>query len=390
MTTTELGVETVDDPTDLDRREYVAALKRTLKEIKEDDVPGLAGGVAFKMFMSLFPSLLAAVAVFSLVTTPAEIADWLSEARGILPDSAIELLRKPLLDLAQTETGFAGMAAVLGVATGLFAATSAAISLMKALSRAYGVPETRKFVRQRLIALALTLALLIALIAIVLLLVVGRQVQETLLPGVPPPLSWLLVAARFALALGVLVMLFAFVYWTGPNRDHPSWVWMSPGALFAVIGWLVVAGGFTLYAQTSPNYNKTYASLAGVVVLLIWLQLSMQVLLIGAEFNAEVERTRAVRLRVTEGAGFAAPAPAAALAPDGSLEHAAVRQAEVAAPTLEVAPAGTMTPAAQPEKVGTVDSSVSAPPSSRRNSVAVAGLMAIAVFLGFARRRSQR
>ena len=393
--TAEAGTEPVDTPADLTRADYVAAFKSTLKEVKDDDVPGLAGGVAFKIFMSIFPSLIAAVAIFGLVMNTAEMAEWLREARGFLPQQVIDLIAPFLDDLTKTKQSTASFTALAGVATGLFAATSAAISMMKALSRAYDVQETRKFVRQRTVALLITLSLVVALAAIVLLLVVGRQVQESVLPGVPAPLDWLLVAARFALALVVLVLLFAFVYWIGPNRDHPSWVWMSPGALFGVVGWLIVAGGFTLYVQLmgGENYNKTYGAIAGVVVLLLWLQLSMLVILIGAEFNAEVERRRAVIVRVTEGAGFAMPAPAAGLAPDGMVAAAQVRESEVAADTLVVAPphGPTHSPAGAPLALGATPtaSAMTASTATRRNNVAVAAAMAAAVFLGFARRRTR-
>lgn len=389
------GAAAVDDPTDLTRSDYLAAFKRTLKEIKDDDVPGLAGGVAFKIFMSIFPSLIAAVAIFGLVMNVGEIVQWLDEARGFLPEPIIELLRPFLISLTETKQSTASFTAIAGIAAGLFAATSAAISLMKALSRAYDVKETRKFVRQRLVALAITVALVGALVGIIVLLVLGENVQASLLPGVAPPLSWAVTAARFALALVLLVLLFAFVYWIGPNRDHPSWVWMSPGSLLGVIGWLLVSGGFSMYVQLvgGDSYNRTYgAALAGVVVLLLWLQFSMLVILIGAEFNAEVERTRALHLRVNEGAGFAAPAPAAALAPDGALDHGDMRQAEVAAPTLDVAPAGEMAPVPPAQSLAPADAEApeSASGLSRRGSVIVAGVTAIAVFLGFARRRSQR
>lgn len=390
------GSATVDDPTDLDRGDYVAALKRTLKEIKSDDVPNLAAGVAFKMFLSLFPSLLAAVAIFGLVTTVAEMREWLGQAGTFLPGAAVELLEQPLIDLADSGSG-AGLAAVLGVAAGLWSATSAAISLMKALSRAYDVPETRKFVRQRLVALALTVALLVSLIAIVVLLIMGPQVQEALLGWVPSPLDWLLGAVRFLIALVVLVVLFAFLYWIGPNREHPSWVWMSPGALFGVIGWLVVSGGFTLYAQSSDSYNETYGAIAGVVVMLVWLQLTMTVVLVGAEFNAEVERTRALHLRVGEGAGFAVPAATGPYTPaDVESGESTIVEAETEAHTVdplaagdELAPAPTIPPPVR----ATADPQTSRTPSTapaRTAGAVAASVMAVAVFLGFARRRARR
>lgn len=383
----------VDDPTDLSSVDYKAALKRTLAEIKDDDVPGLAAGVAFKMFLALFPSLLAAVAVFSIVTTVAEMQSMLEQARTFMPNSAVELLQSPLEELASGGGGAAGFAALGGIAAGLFAATSAAVSLMKALSRAYDTPEARKFVKQRLIGLALTLALLVALVGVVLLLVAGPQVQRALVPGLVAPFTWLLAIGRFVLALLVLVVLFAFVYWVGPDREQPRWVWMSPGAVVAVVGWLAASGGFALYAQTVGNYNETYGALGGVIVMLIWLQLSMLVILVGGELNAEIERRRAVRQRVGEGAGFAVPAPAgAAAAMGGDAGEAAVVQAAVEAHTVAPDPGHGFTAepvaAQQPPPDGHDDAA--AVTSARKTGALIAGLIALAVFLGFARKRGQR
>ncbi|MPZ71791.1 MAG: YihY family inner membrane protein [Nitriliruptorales bacterium] len=398
MATNDAGpaVAVPDDPTDLDRDAYLGALKRSLAEIKRDDVPGLAAGVAFKIFLALFPALFAGVAVFSIVTTPAEMQTWLESASGFLPPRAIEVMKQPLTDIVEGKKSVAGLAALIGVAAGLWAATGAAVSLMKALSRAYDVDETRKFVRQRLIALALTVALLAALLGIVALLILGPQIQTALLGDVPAPFKWVLAAARFVLALGVLVLLFAFVYWIGPNRSHPSWLWISPGAVLGVVGWLVASGGFTFYAQTASNYDRAYGTIAGVAIMLIWLQISMLVILVGAEFNAEVERARALYTRVGEGAGFAAPGGTAAMIPPHpEAPEATLVQTEKTAHTVEPPgdhPAVPSVPEPPPSLSAGRDagSGPAAAAQSRALGTLAAAFMAAAVFLGFARRRSRR
>jgi membrane protein len=392
----------LDDLTDLTRADYVAAFKRTLAEIKRDDVPGLAAGVAFKIFLALFPALFAAVAIFTIVTTVAELREWLAQAEGFLPREALDLVEQ---NLTQGKGGGAGFAAVTGVLAGLWAATSAAASLMKALSRAYDVEETRKFVRQRLVALALTVALLVALVGVIVLLVLGPQLQSFLLGEIVAPVTWGLAAVRLVLAFGVLVLLFAFVYWIGPNRDHPSWLWMSPGSLLGVIGWLLVSGGFTLYAQTAGNYNETYGAIAGVIVLLVWLQLSMLVILVGAEFNAEVERARALRLAVADSSGFAAPGATGGIAPDSEDGAAALHQAQIGAHTVDPQPADPdatvdlappvlaepvpAPPSDEGQRSGLADATAAVTAEGRKAAAAVGTVMAIAVFLGFARRRKR-
>ena len=327
----------MDDPTDLTKSDYKAVLKRTLQQVKEDDVPSLAAGVAFRIFLSIFPSLLAAAAIFSIVVDPAELSEMLLALQtGVLPSEASETLVAPLLrDLASEDGSAAGFAAFAGVAAGLWAATSAAVALMKALSRAYDVRETRKFVKARLTAVLITLALVAGLAALVLLLVVGRQVQEAVLPGAigGTALGFVATVLRLVAAVAVLVVLFAFVYWIGPNRERPSWVWISPGAIFGVVGWLVASGAFTLYAQTAGSYDKTYGTIAGVIVAMLWLQLTMLVLLVGAEFNAELERARALALAGEDGAGTGGDRPGASAFDLHTAEAAAAGATPTPAPT---------------------------------------------------------
>lgn len=304
--------------TGLDRDGYREILRATIARIKRDDVPSLAAGVAFKIFLSLFPAAIATVAVFSIVTSPEDLAAVTEAASDLLPRRAAEVV--PVGELVEAGGAGAGGLAIGGVLAGLWAATSAAVTLAKALSRAYEVEETRKFVRQRTVALAITLALFVALVALVLLLVAGGPLQEAL---VPPQLGAaagaLLTAARLAGALVVLVLLFAFVYWVGPDRPLRGWTWMSPGAVVGVVGWLAVSGGFTLYVRLAGNYEATYGALAGVIVLLLWLQMSMLFLLAGATLNAVIERAADRRAALQAGAGFALARPhavATSAAPD--------------------------------------------------------------------------
>lgn len=311
-----------DDPTDLTREDYRTVAKATAAAIRDDDVPSLAAGVAFKIFLSLFPAAIAGVAIFSIVTTPADIERFLAVLQGLefVPQAADELITEPLRSLVEADDT-AGRIAVAGVLGGLWAASSAAVTLIKALSKAWDVPETRKFVRQRVVALMIMLALLLALIGLFLLLVVGLQLQAALLPEEfnSGPLGTALGVGRFLAAILLLMFLFAFVYWVGPDRTRPQWRWLSPGAVLGVVGWLAASGAFTLYVRSFGTYEATYGTLAGVIVLLLWMQLSMMMLLVGAELNNEVERLRAIKAAVAEGDGFAQAAPlteAASLAPN--------------------------------------------------------------------------
>lgn len=321
--------------------------KETLAGVKSDDVSSLAAGVAFKIFLSLFPSLLAGVAIWSLFATPADLQGLFDQMAGVLPAAAIEFIQAPLTDLTTGEGTGAGGIAIAGVLGGIWAATSAAVTLVRALNRAEDVEESRKPVRQRLVALAITTGLFVALLGLVVLLVMGRQLQETfvepLLPGVG--LAGLVTAARFGAAVLVLVTLFGFVYWVGPNRPRPAWRALAPGAVVGVAGWLALSGGFALYARTAGNYNATYGSLAGVIVTLLWLQLSMLTLLLGAELNAAAARVRAraaTARPARPSAGRGAPTPAGEH-PDARVQRGLV-PAAVPGPVVRGVPARRVLP----------------------------------------------
>lgn len=285
-----------DRPTELSRSDLKAALKGTLAQAKADDVASLAAGVAFKIFLSIFPALIALAAFFALLTEPGDLGRTLEaiEDFDLVPSDALDLIRAPLAELVTGGGAGAGGVAVVGVLVGLWAASSAAVTLIKALNRAFGVAHPRSFVAQRLVSLILTAALLLTVVGVFLLVVVGNAVQETLLPAhlAGGLTGGLVVALRLFAAVVLLILLFAFVYWMAPNRSPPAWTWISPGAVVGVVGWLALSGLFTLYVRNFGNYDATYGTLGAVVVLMLWLQLSMAVLLLGAELNAELEQRR--------------------------------------------------------------------------------------------------
>lgn len=287
-----------------------AVLRGALARMKHHDLPSLAAGVAFKIFLSLFPGIAAAVAIFSLVVEPAVVTDRVAELLAGFPGAVQELVIDQVEGLTAGE-GAPG-ALVLGILGGIWAASSAAATLIKALNRINAVEESRNVVLQRVVAIALVLGLFAAIAALMALVILGPQVRRWLLPeellgGAAAPLFGV---AQVLGAIAILIVLFAFVYWLGPNRDRPEWRWMSPGAVLGVIGWLVLSFGFALYTQTAGTYSATYSALAGVVITLVWLQLSMTVLLLGAEVNAEVEVLLEREAAVIEGAGQAPMEPA--------------------------------------------------------------------------------
>lgn len=358
-------------------------LKGALARVRNDDVPSLAAGVAFKIFLSLFPALLAAVAVFSYVVDPLQVA---RELRFVLPPGLInDVLQQRLEGLAE-ESGTAAVALVVGVLGGLWAATSAAATLIKALNRINGVTDTRGFLAQRLVALLVTLGLLLVLAVVAAAIILEGPLKSLFDWALDGELgmagSALVTVAQGVVALLLLIGLFAFVYRVGPNRQGRPRRWISAGAVVGVVGWLVLSLAFRAFVQTLGTYEQTYGSLAAVAITLLWLQLSMMMLLLGAEIDVEVGRGRETAEALAEGAGMAPPSGAARLTADAG---------GVAIDAGDAAQAPASAAGADAGGVRVVGEGLSGPGSAPRpRTVAAAaglGALGLAVVLGLRGRR---
>jgi len=172
----------------------------------------------------------------------------------------------------------------------------------EALDVAYDVPESRKFIKKRTVAILLTfIALALGGIATALLVFgkpLGVAINNAVSLGSVFPVLWTIV--RWALTVVAVMTLFSVFYYLGPNRKPPTWKWVSPGGVVAAIIWLAASVGFSFYVSNfGGSYGKTYGSLAGVVILMLWLYLSALALLFGAELNGELEGEKALRERGT-------------------------------------------------------------------------------------------
>lgn len=299
-----------------DRDELTAVGGKVAAEIKSDDVPSLAAAVSFKIMLALFPSLLAAVAMAALVIDERDLSQLLAN----LPSGLTEAVRPQLGEFV--ERAASGGIAVGGIALALWVASSAAVTLNRALSRAYDEVDDRKLVATRGMAVAVTMALLVALIAISVLLVAGGAIEDRIVASLPltetarTGLDLALTVGRYVVAILLLMVLFAFIYWIGPDYERrPSWAWITPGAALAVVTWLVASAAFGWYVANFGSYteaNSPYGPLGSAIVFMLWLQLSMFALLLGAEVN-QVLVLRARRRRPGDDAG----AGSIGTAPDG-------------------------------------------------------------------------
>ena len=267
-----------DTPAELEPTDWKATAKRTLKEIKQDRVTLVAAGMTYYAFLAIFPAIIAFIGILGLVNvSPDTIKDMERSIGDAVPSKEVaDLLVEPMRRAESASQGASLIATLLGVGVALWSASSGMVALQKGLNVAYDAPEERKFVKARLVAFALLLAVL-------------------LLGGVPSPLfafgdDWYWLVLGWVLTGVAVIMLFSLFYYLGPNREGPSWTWVSPGGVIGAILWILASLAFGVYVTNFANYGKTYGSLAGVVILLLWLFISSLSVLLGGELNAETER----------------------------------------------------------------------------------------------------
>lgn len=274
-------------PGEIPARGWRDVLTRVKVEATTDQVSLLAAGVAFFFLLSLVPTLIAAISVYGLVSDPAQVQRQIEDAAQGLPSSARDLLVEQVTAVADRSTAGLSISALVAIAFALWSASAGVRHLIEALNAAYDEEETRGPVRRYLQALVLATGGIVGGVAIVgIISIVPALLDETALSSAASTalslLRWPLLAVVFAVALGVL-------YRVGPDRDAPRATWVSWGAVAATALWLVVSGAFSIYADRFASFD-TYGSLAGVIVLMLWLQLTAVVILLGAELNCELER----------------------------------------------------------------------------------------------------
>jgi membrane protein len=276
-----------DTPRDVPARGWKDILARTKAEAKGDQMSLLAAGVAFYSLLALVPTLVAMVSIYGLVADPSEVERQVEDVLGTAPAEVRDLISAQLAEIVGEGSG-AGLAAVVGIALALFSSSAAVKNLISAINVAYDEDETRNPIKLRLVALAFTAgAVLFVVVSFGVIALVPALLEDSALGDVSRLAVTILRYPFLGLALlGGLAVLYRY----GPDRDEPEWRWTSPGAVVAVVLWLVGSLAFSGYAANVGSFGETYGSLAGIVVVMLWLFLSAFVVLLGAELNCELER----------------------------------------------------------------------------------------------------
>ncbi|HEY7398560.1 MAG TPA: YihY/virulence factor BrkB family protein [Gaiellaceae bacterium] len=281
---------------DLSLRDWLAVAKRAGKEMLDDNMMMIASALAYSTFFAIPSVLLGVVGLFTLVAGPHAIDTVMEHVGHVMPAQATQLVNGSLHRLDQRpSTGLT--VTIIGFALALWSTTGAMTSYMTAVNLAYDRKDGRNFVKKRLTALVMVACIGIAFVLVAALLIFGPLIEKYLgdAVGAQSALTYVWWAAQWPILIAGLLAAFATLLWLGPDVEHPRWHFISVGSAIAVAIWLLVSGAFAFYTARFGSYNKTWGSLAAVIVMLTWLWLTSLALLYGAEFNAEAERSRELR-----------------------------------------------------------------------------------------------
>ncbi len=269
------------------REDWLPVLRRVKRQAVGDNVSLLSGGVAFFALLAIVPLLVAALSIWGLFASPGDATRVIRDLASGLPRSAQNLIRQQLHSIATRSNAGLGLTALVSIVVALWSASSGVKHLIEAVNTAYGEAEDRGFVRVRVLAVLLTFgALFFMLVAVALIAVLPGALADA---GVPHGVRVVLDVLVWPVLAVMMVTGLALLYRFAPARTDPEWRWLSWGAVLATLGWLVASALFALYSSNLGSYDRTYGSLGGVVVLMLWLYLTALVVVLGAELDAALE-----------------------------------------------------------------------------------------------------
>jgi membrane protein len=284
--------KTVDRPTKLPKVAWWGVLKRTVKEFNDDNLTDWPAALTYYAVLSLFPGIIVLTSALALLgdTTTQELLKYIDQ---VAPGQAGELV-KSSIDELQKSQNTAGLVGIIGLLTALWTASGYLGAFMRACNAVYDVEEGRPFWKTVPLRLALTLGsvVLVSLTLGALVLTGGVADAVGNAVGLGDTVVTVWDIAKWPVILLLVSLAFAVLYWAAPNVRQPGFSWVTPGSLLAIVLWALATVGFAIYVANFASYNKTYGSLGGVIVFLVWLWISNIAVLLGAEFDAELERGR--------------------------------------------------------------------------------------------------
>jgi membrane protein len=288
------GRRAPEGPTELTGRSWFGVLKRTIREYKRDNLGDLAAALTYYSIFSIFPALLAVVSVLGLignsVTKP--LLDNLGQ---VAPGPAQQILTSAIQNLQKSQ-GSAGILFVIGLGAAIWAASGYVAAFMRSSNVIYDVEEGRPVWKTLPVRVSLTVVLLtlLAIGGVAVVFTGGLATQAGKVVGVGGAAVTAWDIAKWPVLVLLVSFMLGLLYWAAPNVKQPGFRWISPGSVLAVVIWIIASAAFAHYVSNFSSYNKTYGALGGVIIFLTWLWISNIAVLLGAEFNAELERGRRI------------------------------------------------------------------------------------------------
>jgi membrane protein len=349
-------------------------LARTAKESYVDDLPSLAAQLAYYFFLSLFPALLFLISLASFFPVTNLIDEVVKYLGRVAPPDVIAFLLDQIRKISESDdSGILTFAFLFTI----WSSSNALVSVISTLNTAYDVQESRPWWKTRLIALALTVGLALFILVSFALIIAGPQLAEAVAESFG--FGWAFVRAwtilQWPAVFALVVTGIGIIYYYAPDATQ-EWVWITPGAVFATVLWILISLGFKLYLANWGSYNETYGALAGVIILLLWFYLSGLAILVGAELNAEIEHASPYG----KAPGEKEPGGKEALGDRGMREYERRIEAGQAAPAAFAAASGR----------GKANCDVDAPPHGRRplkpSELLIAAVALLPPVIGLTRR----
>jgi membrane protein len=266
---------------------WTELIKRTVHESTSDDAQGLASQLAYYFFLALFPALLCLLAIASFFPLQNFTDDVIRLLGPFAPREVVEIIRQEMVKIAEGQHG--GLLTI-GLLGALWSSSSAMVSMIGAMNKAYDIDEGRPWWKVRLTAISLTVALSILIVVAFALIVAGPQIADWLAAhfAFGAVFVWTWKIFQWPLAFGLVMLGIGLIYYFAPDAEQ-MWVWITPGSFVATLLWLIGSLAFRFYTVNFGNYEATYGAIGGVILLLLWFYLSGLVIVIGAEMNAEIE-----------------------------------------------------------------------------------------------------
>ncbi|MFE2440327.1 YihY/virulence factor BrkB family protein, partial [Streptomyces sp. NPDC059409] len=283
-----------DSPTELPKRSWTALLRRVVAEFKDDELTDRAAALTYYGILALFPALLVLVSLLGIAGDSAT-QEVLDNVKKLAPGSARDVLTNAVEQL-QAKAGLGSALAVVGLVGAVWSASGYVAAFIRAANAVYDMPEGRPVWKVLPLRVGLTVVLLVLAVVSALIVVftgsLARQAGTALGVGDTALTMWSI--AKWPVLVLLVTIMIAILYWAAPNARVKGFKWISPGSLVALLIWLLASAGFAFYVANFGSYNKTYGTLAGVIIFLVWLWVTNLAVLLGLEFDAELARQRVI------------------------------------------------------------------------------------------------